>query len=150
MQIWADASYNAGKAGLGVLIRKLTPMGWTEMRISQSIPCKDNNIAELKAIILGLEQMGADDTGRIAIITDSVSAIDAIKKSKNASYGGKRGELGRLIRQKLEGKKWKVYHCKAHVDKISENVYTTRQSEADGLAKGALDNFLQMFHPHRR
>jgi hypothetical protein len=36
------------------------------------------------------------------------------------------------------------------VDKFSENVYTKRQSETDGLAKEALDNFLQMFHPHRQ
>ena len=44
MQIWADASYKGGKAGLGVLVRKLTKTGMKK----SAFP----NLSAAKTIIL--------------------------------------------------------------------------------------------------
>ncbi len=141
MQIWADASYKSGKAGLGVLIRKLTKNGCEEIRISKSVRCRDNNLAELKAIWLGVKYMGEPETGYINIVTDSEYAIRSIKHPNREEYKGERGEIAKRIRAKIDKYKWRLYHKTAAHDS-REDVYSMRQDVCDMLAKNALDNFL--------
>ena len=141
MQIWADASYKNGKAGLGVLIRKLSKSGYEEIRISKSIRCKDNNLAELKAIWLGLKYMGEPETGYVNIISDSAYALRSIRHPNREEYDEERRALAKLIRSKTDKYKWRLYHKTAAHDS-KEDIYSKRQDICDGLAKNALNNFL--------
>lgn len=131
VQIWCDASWSNGKAGLGVVIRRINEDATIEEKTcSKQIRCENNNIAELEAILYGLENMGARDRTPIFIITDSMYAIDTINNPDQ--FHGKRKELGKVIRGIIGFDKFRVYHKKGHSK--NKDVYSRRQQQTDDLA----------------
>lgn len=79
IQIWTDASYDKDlkKAGISSIIIRRTDNEISYVSKAQKIYCKDNNEAELEAILLGLNNLKSNDK-KVVIITDSKVAQQSI------------------------------------------------------------------------
>lgn len=134
-QIWCDGSFNSKthEAGLGILIREYVQHGFKETRIHLKCKAKDNNQAELIAIYNSLQHLKhLPNDEPLFIVTDSQTAISTIQNPDNKP--DKYKYYGNLIRENLTGRKWKIYHKKAHTKK--QDRYSLLQAVSDRLAKG--------------
>lgn len=85
IHVWTDGacSYNPGPAGLGVVIID----GATRRELSEYLGEGTNNIAELTAILRGLEEV-PDRTRPVVVYTDSQYSIDMLTKNYKAKKNG--------------------------------------------------------------
>lgn len=142
--VWCDASFDETtlKCGCGIVIKQLIQGGIKETRIQVSGYAKDNNEAELLSIYHGILHIDKPCGGKpINVITDSVTAIEALEKCVwHGDYSvqevnPKYQDICRRILQALGGKRICLYHCKGHSKKL--NKYNQIQMICDKLARKA-------------
>lgn len=139
--IFCDASYNEKtlKCGCGIIIKEIIPNGLKETRINVSDYAVDNNDAELKAVLHGLEYIDKHSNETLNVVTDSQVAINELKKavyhtnSNVTDINPKYRETIKSIVHKLAGKRLKLYHCKGHSNR--QQKYSQIQAVCDKLAK---------------
>lgn len=140
--IFCDASFNdeTKKCGCGIVIKQLIYGGTKEIRIKVSDYAVDNNDAELKAIMHGLRHVDKPNPEAINIVTDSIVAIDELKKaiyrgdSSVENVNPKYQNTVKMIIHELAGERVRLYHCKGHTNKKQR--YYQMQAICDRMAKG--------------
>ena len=119
--IYADASYDRYKqqAGICVVITRYKhghkPIS---ERFQTRVESNDSNLAELQAVLYGVQQL-KDDDKNVIILTDNKNVRQIIKRPNREEYAGNRSEFGLAIRKLLDGysdRKYRVYHIKGHTD----------------------------------
>lgn len=141
--VWCDASFDETtlKCGCGIVIKQLIHGGIKETRIQVKDYAVDNNDAELKAILHGIRHVDKPLPEPINIITDSVVAIEQLKKavyrgdSSAENVNPKYQETVQRIIHELAGERIRFYHCKGHTDK--QRQYSHIQAICDKLSRKA-------------
>lgn len=145
MRIYTDASTRSKISGLGYIATtsKHQVIKTDGMVIDQ----KDNNTAELQAIIYAIEetQYSLQENEKIIIFTDSTYAINAIR---NNHYRSEEEPLVRKIQNMIEYSDYKIFHIKGHcqdgtvlshfnkkADKMSKLVRKEYEKELDIIKK---------------
>ena len=117
--VYADASYDKAtkKAGLAVVImRHNHGEKPTHQHLKKLEYAKDSNMAELQAVLYGVEQLKETDEN-IIIMTDNKNVKQTIKRPNREEYAGERSEIGLKIRQILDNspnRAYRIYHIKGH------------------------------------
>lgn len=130
IQLWTDGACtgNPGPAGAGVLFRHKG----TEREISEYLGQGTNNIAELTAILLGLESIEAPELP-VQVITDSSYSIGLLTKGWKPKANQ---ELVRKLRQELKRFKDLTFV------KVKGHAGIDGNERADYLARTAIENRL--------
>lgn len=117
--VYADASYDKSskKAGLAVVImRHIHGQKPLHQYFKKSTTATDSNMAELQAVLYGVEQLSEKDEN-IIIMTDNKNVRQTIKRPNREEYAGERSELGLAIRKILDNspnRAYRIYHIKGH------------------------------------
>ena len=117
--VYADASYDKSnkKAGLAVIImRHQHSQKPSHQHFKTFINTNDSNIAELQAVLYGIQQLTEKDEN-IIIMTDNKNVKQTIKRPNREEYAGERSELGFAIRNILDNhpnRAYRIYHIKGH------------------------------------
>ena len=117
--VYADASYDKSnkKAGLAVVImRHRHGQKPIHQHFKTVAKATDSNMAELQAVLYGVEQLTEKDEN-IIIMTDNKNVKQTIKRPNREEYKGERSELGFAIRKILDNspnRAYRIYHIKGH------------------------------------
>jgi ribonuclease HI len=128
IQLWTDGACtgNPGPAGAGVLVRHKG----SESEISEYLGKGTNNIAELTAILLGLQSVEIPDQP-VQVITDSSYSIGLLTKGWKPKANQ---ELVKSLKQEL-----KRFTDVTFV-KVKGHAGIDGNERADSLARSAIDN----------
>lgn len=141
--IFCDASFedDTKKCGCGIVIKQLIPSGIKETRIQIKDYAVDNNDAELKAILHGLEHVDKPTPETINIVTDSQVAIGIMNSFIHRADGKvdhvnpKYQQTAKRIYRASECHRIRLHHTKGHSNKHRQ--YSNIQAICDKLAKKA-------------
>ena len=139
--VYADASYDkkSQKAGLAVVIMRHNhgekPVHQHFKKLEEA---QDSNMAELQAVLYGVEQLNEADEN-IIIMTDNKNVKQTIKRPNREEYKGARSEIGLKIRQILDNspnRAYRIYHIKGHTG--FKGIHYENQQWCDEKARNTL------------
>jgi ribonuclease HI len=117
---------NPGPAAIAAVVQDEDGAVLEERR--ETIGHATNNVAEYRALLLGIERAGALDAGEIELIGDSELIVKQVKgeyKVKDATLRELHGEVRRAL---MEFDSWSIRHVRRE-----------QNAEADRLVNEALD-----------
>ncbi|MDJ0532196.1 MAG: reverse transcriptase-like protein [Xenococcaceae cyanobacterium MO_207.B15] len=125
-RIYLDASYQQKIQRAGIAIIIISPQGHTKI-IRGVVKSQDNNIAEIKALLVGLNHCHRQKLKNLIFYTDS-KLVSRIRQLKNGKYK----QQAEKIRQFISQYKFK----KLHINWIARD----KNVIADTIARNCLIN----------